>query len=167
MSLTTNILVGIAATLQGSNDLGTPVFPLSKKDETALANGTGSSQADLLFADQRTIAASDNEDLDLAGSLTDPLGSTLTFAAVKAIYIKAAAGNTNDVQVSPASSNGFLGPFADASDQIDLPPGGALLLTAPADGWTVTGGTGDLLNVANSGAGTSVTYDIVVVGTSS
>jgi hypothetical protein len=31
----------------------------------------------------------------------------------------------------------------------------------------VTAGTGDILQVANSGAGTSVTYDIIVIGTTS
>ena len=40
-----------------------------------------------------------------------------------------------------------------------------LLLVAPgAAGYAVTAGTGDILKVANSGAGTGVTYDIVIVG---
>jgi len=166
MSLTTALLVAINATLEGSNDLGTPSFPLSVSNRDDIANGTGLSQADLIFSDQRTISASGNEDLDLAGSLTDPLGSTLTFATVKAIYVRASSDNTNNVEVKPAASNGFDGPFADASDTLAIPPGGTLLLTAPVSGWSVTAGTGDLLNIANSGAGTGVTYDIVIIGTS-
>ena len=37
---------------------------------------------------------------------------------------------------------------------------------APATGATVTTLTGDILLVANSSSGTSVTYDIVIIGTS-
>mgnify|MGYP000488088098 CR=1 FL=1 len=61
---------------------------------------------------------------------------------------------------------GFVGPFGSATHTVALPPGGNLILTAPASGWTVTAGTGDLLRVANSGAGTSVTFDIIIIGTS-
>jgi hypothetical protein len=49
----------------------------------------------------------------------------------------------------------------------------AVLITAascwccPADGKVaVTAGTGDLLTVANSSSGSSVTYDVVIIGTS-
>mgnify|MGYP000184442162 CR=1 FL=1 len=37
---------------------------------------------------------------------------------------------------------------------------------ADATGYTVTATTADLLRIANSGAGTTVDYTIVVVGTS-
>jgi hypothetical protein len=33
-------------------------------------------------------------------------------------------------------------------------------------GWTVTAATGDLLKILNSSSGSSVVYDIVVIGTS-
>lgn len=36
--------------------------------------------------------------------------------------------------------------------------------TLVATGYAVTAGTADQLKVANSGAGTGVTYDIVIVG---
>ena len=45
-------------------------------------------------------------------------------------------------------------------------PGGVFLWAAPSGGLTVTGGTGDILQVANSGSGTGVTYSIVIVGAS-
>ena len=166
MSLTTTIKTIVTADYQGSNDLGTPKFPLNYNINSALATGTGASQADLLFSDQRTLSASGTEDLDLAGSLTDPLGATLTFVKIKAIIIKAASGNTNDVEVKPATSNGFTGPFNDASDTLVIPAGGMIALTAPVSGWAVTAGTGDLLTITNGSSGTSVTYDIILIGTS-
>lgn len=166
MALTTKITARINATQTAANDLGTSSFPMAYSQVVSLLDGTAANQADLMFSDQRTLTASSNEDLDLAGSLSGAFGATLNFAKIKAIAVYAASGNTNNVQVGPATTNGFLGPFADASDQLDIPPGGQILLTAPVNGWTVTATTGDLLNIANSAAGTSVTYDIVLIGTS-
>jgi hypothetical protein len=169
MPLSTKIYAGLVATLSGSGgDFGNPTAPISSGSNLAheMESGTTTGKADKIFADQRTLAASATENLDLAGALTDPLGAALTFARVKAILIKAAAGNTNNVVVGGAGSNPFAGPFADATDKVAIPPGGVFLVTAPAAGWTVTAGTGDILLVANSGAGTPVTYDVFIVGTS-
>ena len=43
-------------------------------------------------------------------------------------------------------------------------PGGEALFVAPGTGWTVTPATGDLLRILNGGAGTPVTYDIMIIG---
>ena len=112
------------------------------------------------------IAASANEDLDLNGStLQDTLGANLALTSVKMIVIKAADGNTNNVVYKPAAANGFLGPLGAAANTITLLPGQVALLTNfSAAGWTVTPGTADLINIANSGAGTTVTYDLLIVG---
>ena len=166
MALTTSILTSITADQTNAIDLGSGSFPLKYLLKTNMADGTSASQADLLFSDKRTIAASSTEDIDLAGSLSDAFGATLTFVKVKAIIVTAATANTNNVTVSPASSNGFNGPFNAAADLVAIPPGGSFVVTAPVTGWTVTASTGDLLTIANSGAGTGVTYDIVIVGTS-
>lgn len=168
MGLDAKIYARTHARFTSSADFGTPSYEMN--DGATLATqfltGTGDGQADVLFADQRTISASGSEELDLAGSLADPLGGTAAFAEVCSIEVRAAAGNTNNVVVGGASSNAFTGPFGDASDTIAIAPGGVLILTHPGAGWTVTAGTGDLLQVANSSSGTSVTYDIVVVGRS-
>lgn len=166
MPLSTTLTTKVSATQTAASDLGTAKFPVEYSSIISLGDGTGSSQADLLFTDTRTISASSSEDLDLAGGLTDALGNTLTFVTVKAILVKAASGNTNNVTISPASANGFLGPFNAAADLVSVKPSGMFMVQAPGTGWTVTAGTGDLLTIANSGAGTSVTYDIIIVGTS-
>jgi hypothetical protein len=45
-------------------------------------------------------------------------------------------------------------------------PGGMLVMTAPdATGLAVTAGTGDKLKLANSAGSTSVTYDVIILGT--
>jgi hypothetical protein len=166
MALKATIRAAIAAELIGSADLGENEFSLPFAADIPLLNGTGANQADRIFADKRTLAASASEDLDLSGVLTDPLGAVLTFGKVKAILVRADKANTNDVILGGASTNPFVGPFGGATHTVSVPPGGAALFVAPGAGWLVAAGSGDLLKIANSGAGTGVTYDIVIIGTS-
>jgi hypothetical protein len=168
MTLTTNIRLGVAARQSSTLDLGSADANVTKNIAIALASGTAAGQADRVFSDTRTLAASANEDLDLAGALTDAFGATVTFAKVKAVLIVAAAGNTNNVNVTRPGSNG-VPLFLAAGDGVAVRPGGFFALSVGAGdlaAYAVTSGTGDLINVANSGAGTSVTYDVIVVGTS-
>jgi len=162
----------IKATVQGlyssANDIANPVQDLMKQVALAFTSGVAASQADLLFADERTLAASANENLDLAGSLTDAFGAVLTFAKIKAILIYANAANTNDVIVGGQATNGWLGPFGAAAHTVAVKPGGVLLMAGPqlAGLGSVTAATADLLKIANSAAGTSVTYGVIIIGTS-
>lgn len=170
MALTTRLRASITAQQTSPRDLGTASDPITHAVAIELASGTGAGQADKVFADTRTLAASANEDLDLAaGALTDAFGTTLTFAKVKAVYVAAAAGNTNNVVVGGAATNTWTGPFGAATHTIAVRPGGVLELAAgeaDVNGYAVTAGTGDQLRVANSGGTTSVTYTLVIVGTS-
>lgn len=166
MALSTNLQVKLDANLTSALDLVTVSSPLSIADRTRLTSGTGLGAADMQWSDTRTLAASGTEDLDLAGSLTGPLGTTLTFARIKLVYITAAAANTNDVQVSRPASNG-VPLFLAAGDGLPVKPGGGFLWWAPnAAGVAVTAATGDLLTITNSSSGTGVTYSIVVIGAS-
>lgn len=147
-------------------DLSTPVDTLTKKTRIELANGTAANAADLCFHDTRTVAASGTDALDLAGSLAGPFGASQVFVEVRAVLVSASASNTNNVRVNRPASNG-VPLFLAAGDGMDVPPGGVFLWCCPADAKvTVTAGTGDLLNIDNSGAGTSVTYDVVIIGCS-
>lgn len=165
MALTANINVYATGKQTSALDLGTASVPFSISVEHALTDGTTSGKADRVFADTRTLTASATENLDLAGTLLDFFGATLTFVTIKAIIIKAAAANTNDVQISRPASNG-LPVFLAAGDAIPVKPGGIFAWTAPGTGVTVTPATGDLLTATNGGAGTSVTYDVIIIGTS-
>lgn len=165
-TLKTIVTAQIDAVYKNLLDLGTPTDTFLKKTKIELSSGTGANAADLMFSDQRTLSASGTEDLDLAGSLVDAFGATLTFVELRAILVSASSGNTNNVTVARASSNG-LPLFSAASDAIVLPPGGVFLWSCGADGKvTVTAGTGDLLTITNAAGSTSVTYDVVIVGTS-
>jgi hypothetical protein len=165
MSLKASLKASISGTLTGSNHLGNPVQTFAEIVEIALSDGSGADQASNIFSDERTLAASASESLDLSGVLQNAFGSTLTLTKVKAILIVANSANTNNVVVGGAASNCFVGPFADATDKIVIGPGDAFLLTRrSAAGMAVAAGTGDILQVANSGSGTSVTYQIILLG---
>jgi hypothetical protein len=158
------IAVNIDLTQTGTNDLGSPRLRVTANKMLDLTAGTdATNKANILFSDRRTLSASANESLDLAATLTDAFGATITAAEIVAIYVAAAAGNTNNVNVSVPASNGFVGPFLAASDGHKVAPGEYALFVSQA-GWPVTAGTGDLLNIANSGGTTGVTYDIIIVG---
>lgn len=137
----------------------------------ALTSGTGSDQVDKVFSETRTIAASGNFDYDLAGTLLDAYGSVCTFVKVKLIAIFADPGNTNNVVLGNAAATQFLGPLGAAAHTVHTRPGGISVLFAPGTAldstlWPVGAGATDLLRVTNSAAGTGVTYDIVIAGTS-
>lgn len=165
MTLTTTITSQVQAKHVGSTDLSSLVDTLDLSKRTDLSSGTAANQADLIWHDRRTLSASANEDLDLAAALSDAFGTTLTFVKLKYIRVIAAAANTNNVNVTRPASNG-VPVFLAAGDGMPVLPGGTFEWVAPGAGVTVTAGTGDLINIANSAGSTSVTYDIVIIGTS-
>ena len=132
----------------------------------SVANGTSANQADLIFRDQRTLALSTSENLDLAGGLTSVFGAAITFVKVKLIYVKAKSDNGGNIIVGGAAANAFVGPFADSSDKINVPAGGMYQVADATTGWTVTAGTGDILKIENDDGAAEGTYDIIIVGTS-
>lgn len=169
MALDSKVSLAVVASLTKSLDLANAAVPLSKSYAASLTNGVAAGQADRVFHDQRPLAASASEDLDLAGVLVDALGDSIAFAKIKALIISAAAGNTNNVVVGGAATNGFVSWVGGATHTVTVRPGATLALfagSADSTGYAVTAGTADLLKVANSGAGSTVTYDIIVIGTS-
>lgn len=160
-----SIKTSLAALFQNLLDIGTAEYKPQVNWQFDFTDGAGANQAQKVFTDTRTLTASSTEDLDLAGGLTDAFGNVLTLTEVKAIIIKAAAGNTNNVIVGGAASNQFVTPFGAGAHTVTVRPGGMLMLVAPdATGYAVTAGTGDLLKIANSAGSTSVTYDILILG---
>lgn len=159
-----DIALRIDLTQVGSNDIGSPKMRATVDKILSLSEGTdATSKANVFFGDTRTIALSANENIDLSGALTDAFGASIVAGEIVAIYIEAAAANVNSVQVTRPASNGFIGPFIATGDGVTIKPGEYALFVSQS-GWAVTPATGDLINIANSGAGTSVEYDIIIVG---
>lgn len=168
MAVTATVRAEITASHTNPIDLGTGTTPIAAALTQSFTDGAGANQVNQVFSDTRTLTASSTEDLDLAGVLTNAFGATVTFARVKAILVKAASGNTNNVVVGAAAATQFVGFFGAATHTVAVQPGGAFLIVTPsAAGWPVTAGSTDFLRVANSSSGTSVTYDIVILGSTS
>lgn len=162
--VTASLEVSVSGYLEGPTKVGTPNITASAYRTLKFVPGTAAvNQADVMWSDSRTIAASGTDALDMTGSLVNQLGQTIAQGEVVAIYVEAAPANTNNVVIGGAASNPFNGPFATATSKIALGPGEFVLLSSQ-NGWGVTAGTGDILQIANSGAGTSVTYNIIVIG---
>ena len=163
----TQVALTVRANLDSALDLQSRVAALNFSRGFSLDDGTGAGQADKIWSDTRTLTASANEDLDLAGVLTDAFGAVITFVKVKGIFVAAAAGNTNNVVVGAAAATQFVGPFGAATHTVAVAPGGFFAICrSDATGWAVGAGASDFLRIANSAGGTSVTYDIVLLGTS-
>lgn len=165
---TPTLQLQLTSTLTGTLLEGaTPQFPLNLTWAAPLTTGVAANNADKLYTASITLGPSAGQDIDLAGVLFDPFGVALTMVKLKGVAIRAAVANTNSVNVSRPAANGVPW-FLAASDAIAVGPGGLFLFVNPglAGIATVTPATGDLLRVDNSGAGTSVTFDIVVIGTS-
>lgn len=167
MSLVTNIISKIIATENITGDLDSSLIAFKDRDPISLPSGTGAGQADLQWSDTRTLAASTSEELDL-NALTDSLGRVINMVRVKAIHVRAAAGNTNNVELGNAAATQFLGGFVSATMRWTIAPLGSFLVTFGngAAGWPSTNGVSDKFKIANSGAGTPVTYDIEIIGCS-
>lgn len=164
----TLLAVSAHAELTQALDLGTGKAAQTLSRKMALASGTGAGKADKVFSDRRTIAASSSEDLDLAGVLLDAFGAAITFARIKGLIVAAAAGNTNSVVVGAAAETPWA-TLLSSTGTVTLRPGAFVAVgtgAADATGYAVTASTGDLLKVANSSSGTSVTYDIHIIGAS-
>lgn len=166
MALDTRLKVNLTSTQTSALDLTSRTAPLNYAYSKGLTNGSGANQANLVWSDQRTIAASATDSIDLAGSLSDAFGASITFARIKLVMVTAAGTNSNNVNLTRPASNG-VPLFLAAGDGIPVRPGGSIVWCAPdATGVAVTAGTGDLIDVVNSGAGSSVVYDIVIIGAS-
>jgi hypothetical protein len=167
MTVTANISASVSGSQVSALDLGTITYPFSTSASTAFTAGTGAGAIDRVYADERTLAASGTEDIDLA-TYTDVFGAAVSMARIKAVYIKADAANTNNVQVTRPASNGIPWLMA-AGDGIALRPGAWQMWgsgSADATGVVVTAATGDLITITNSAGTTGVTYKIVILGCS-
>jgi len=163
MTVTAELRVKFSAVHTGANDQGNPEFRPVLEFLKKFTSGVGADQADIVWSDTRTLAASATEDLDLAGVLTDAFGATITMAEVVAIMIVAAAANTNNVVVGDATSPVPL--FGGTNPTYSVKPGGMFLVCAPnaAGLLTVGAGSTDDLKITNSSSGTGVDYSIMIL----
>jgi hypothetical protein len=161
-----------AATITGSvksaatkaAGLVTITEPLSLSYAVELGNGTDADQANQTWQDERTLAASASETLDLRGVLKDAFGDTVSFARIKALVIKNTS-DTGTLTVGGAASNAWQGPFGNTNDTLTIRPGGFVVLAGgDATAYPVTASTADQLKLLNNDSGNALIYEIIVIG---
>jgi len=181
-SLVATVKVILAIKAEKALDESTPKddFNLTASDifKSTLSTGLKSDQ---FWHDRRALAASANEELDLAGSLTNAFGGTVTFAEVRWICIintssKATLGGAEtdaQIQIGGAAANDAPLFFADPSDKATLDAGpegedGSFMLwtNSGVTGWVVTAGTQDLLKIENLDGVDAAEYVIAIGGES-
>lgn len=148
-----------AATLQ----LGQGVWPEMK---TSLTFGTGNNQANGFWYDQRTVANGANDNLDFSGGVSNSLGETPLFNAIKLILM--AIDTPDGVKALRVGPQGI-------ANAAQLNFGGIAagnwrevfnyekILDNPFAGYPIVAGTADLFGIKNNTA-VAVTYRILVVG---
>ena len=162
-ALSSSVQVTVASDFTASLGLSNPRDKLNLTVSRPFGNGTDTAQADLVWHDSRTLTSGANESLDLAGTLTDAFGTTVTFAKVKSLVIENTSASMT-ITIGGAAANGFATFVGAAANTIVLPPLGVLVLVSPT-GFAVTAGTADLLKITNS-SGSSTVYRIWINGSS-
>ncbi len=153
----------------GEKDVGLSVGkdPLVLEESITVSFGTADGKMNEMWHDQRTLALSTSEDLDLFGTLENIFGDIVNFAVVDAIFVKNTSVNSCVLEVGPPAANGFGvgvgGAWKAASDANILQKDAAIMLLAPPAGWAVTAGTGDLLTINNTTAEEAL-YEIAIIG---
>lgn len=155
----------IKGTLSSVEGGGTSTFDIDEGYVYNVGDGTLAGQANAVYVNAFTIAASGNLDIDLAGSLVDVLGDALVFTAIKEIYLEASPANTNNVVIGGAATP-FVGGNNAGANTFAVKPGGLYHVCDgySAAGWAVGAGASDILRIANSGAGSTVSGRLIIVG---
>lgn len=163
-----------SGTLTSALDLSTPTDSIAIGDgnfdaiSLTFADGNGDEEAQSWWHDERTVAATTADNIDLAGTLSGVLGGTVTALKVKWIVVAIdAPDGVKTLRVGPRNqANAWQGPWGGTGATVYQDVTHHLALFEPYAGWTVTAGTGDVLGVYNPSA-VSVTYRIWVGFTTS
>lgn len=175
MSISAKLDVSLTVQQAGASNFGAgPYYAPQLAVLKNFANGVGANQADKFVLLERQVASATNDDIDLNGVLTGVLGETVNFAKIVALVVvnapktAGAAANTTNLTIG-GGTNPFVGFLGGTSPTIGpLRPGAGIAIWAPdatALG-AVTGGSNDILRIANS-SGASATYQIGILGRSS
>lgn len=165
MAVSAELNVSLAVHQSGANAFsGGPYWNGLMSLSQVFSNGTTANKIDLAYMAERTVASASNDDIDLAGVLTDALGGTITAAELVGILIinKKADGTANTTNLTIGGSSSGVPGYTSAGEVVK--PGGIYLHMNPdATGIaTVTASTGDILRVTN-GSGASNSFQVAIL----
>lgn len=180
MNLTSNVSLGLTATLSAALAIGTAQYSpgLNQLLAAALANGTGADNARYIYAGQNTLAAGATEDFDVYAPGADPLGNVNNFSKVRICIIQIIGDGTNNFVFTDAdtltignnaTAAAWLGFFATNTDKVTIPsgtaknPGTFFIFSGGAAGFAVTAGA-HLLRIKNNSGTRSLSYNKIIIG---
>lgn len=172
MASSLDMSFALTGKLQNALDLTTVQDTFNTNDTFAPLNytfgsGTSSGNFNNWWHDQRTVAATTADNLDLrGGTVSTKLGLILDFQTIKLIVIQIVSPDgTKSLRVGPQNvSNAFSSPWGGAGATVyETVFHSHTFAFDPYTGFAVTAGTGDVLGIYNPGAG-SVTYNIFIAG---
>lgn len=167
-ALTSSVAVELAWLLSEADDLDTPKVEAYRRVFHSFASGSGSGQANKLFRDSRSLAASASETLDLSALTENIIGDsrTVAFATVRALLVVNTSTPSDSILTVTTSgtSDPLTALFGGAAGTQKLGPGDAWLFTRRLAGITVDSGNKDL-KFTNSDNDATTTYDLIIIGT--
>lgn len=169
-SLTATIRLADNWDHQAVDDVGSAKDSNPEPLEVRFTYGTGDDQVNDQYRARLTLKSNTEVAIDLAGGVTNVFGTVLTFSSIKEIRITNLATDATHVlkvgQLGTPTSGNLMSDIFDGSttSRIKLRAGATFLLLAPLTGYTVTGGSADVLLISNEGPGFSVDFDIVIKG---
>ena len=117
-------------------------------------SGTNANQMNQLWRGTVSLSGSGTNEINIAGGITNAVGTALDIAEVRFILVTATSTNGSTISIGGGS---FVSMFADSSDMIVLRPGGTLMLIAPdATGYAKGSGVLRIINQSASAASATV-----------
>jgi hypothetical protein len=133
----------------------------------SITSGTGAAgTADLVYHVVSTLAGAGTTELDVAGTLTDQFGATITMARIKYLWVS----HTTDTTATHITVGNAVAPvslFSAATTTITVRNGEIFLKGGTgATGIAVSAGTTDDILFTNADASNSATVQIAIIGSS-
>jgi len=124
--------------------------------------GTNANQMSQLWRSRQSIVASGTNSHNIAGSITNAFGETLTITTVRFLAVVVADTEANGVEVGGAATQPFSTWAGDVSDTVLVIPGGLFMTVAPTKAAFAVS-TNSFIQVKNSGTN-AISYDVWVGG---
>jgi hypothetical protein len=159
--LTGRVTTSLQWTRTDTQEVGTITNRKTQNGAYALTDGDGPGQADLVFADQRTIAANTIEEFDLLNLSQQALDVAVPFVfrqlrVIRIVNESTTAGLRLLVGVDPGRPTAVYA--------AEVGPGSEWIAVNQTDAWEVTADN-SVVRIANPN-GATVTYSLYLIGTS-
>lgn len=159
MATTVRVKVEVEIIESYTGDLGNPGKTHRWSKDAVYVNGNGTGQFNKAFSDITTLSAASATSYDLAAGVTDAQGAAITMSKLGFVLAENRSSTAGDTVRLGGNTNG-VPMFGGATQYLNLGPQGFALIVNPIDGWTVTAGTGDQVDMTRT---TTTTFDHAIV----